>query len=327
MEKLNAYRRSVGVDRQLEDEHKEEIEEALRQYDKWMAKTRSQKAIEELEAVTQWTNFQTSLGGRVYLNLALAYEQAGERLKAKNVYTKLRQNGDPNISGTAKQLLFGFEAMEFLKVNTSTVLSSQERKVMNFELPEVAAYTKKRYDTSFYDPKEAKKRRRAAQERDKTFNAGKDSMTTTMTRTFAGLQTEGKGDEEDADVIVIGSGVAGLCCAATMAKYGYKVLVLESHNYPGGAAHSFKVKTKKGTYTFDSGPSLYSGISVSDEEMKGNARCVNPLKQVLDFVGEEVPCFNYDTWGVCLPEGDFPATVGSEPFKSDLRMLFPGNYF
>ena len=46
--------------------------------------------------------------------------------------------------------------------------------------------------------------------------------------------------------------------------------------------------------------------------------------QVLDFVGEQVECFNYDTWGVCLPEGDFPATVGDEPFRNDLRMLFPG---
>ena len=41
-------------------------------------------------------------------------------------------------------------------------------------------------------------------------------------------------------------------------------------------------------------------------------------------MGEQVECFNYDTWGVCLPEGDFPATVGDEPFRNDLRMLFPG---
>jgi len=259
----------------------------------------------------------------VYLNLALAYEQAGERPKAKAIYTKLQRNGDPNIAGTAKQLLFGFEAMEFMKVNTSTAMSSEERKVMSFQLPEVAAYTKKRYDTSFFDPQNAK-RRRTAQQRDNVFTGGKDKVTAAGIKTFAGMQTEREEEEGDADVIVIGSGVAGLCCAATMAKYGYKVLVLESHNYPGGAAHSFRVKTKKGTYTFDSGPSLYSGISVSDEEMKGNARCVNPLKQVLDFVGEEVECFNYDTWGVCLPEGDFPATVGSEPFKRDLQMLFPG---
>lgn len=192
---------------------------------------------------------------------------------------------------------------------------------MEFELPDVAAYTKKRYDTSFFDPQESKRRRKAAAARDNKFANSKDT-TKTLTKTAAAMTDAEK--EGDADVIVIGSGVAGLCCAATLAKYGYKVLVLESHNYPGGAAHSFRVKTAKGTYTFDSGPSLYSGISVSDEEMKGNARCVNPLKQVLDFVGEEVECYNYDTWGVCLPEGDFPATVGSEPFKRDLEMLFPG---
>ena len=50
MERLNAYRRSVGVDRKLEDEHKEEIEEALRQHAEWVSKTRSQKAIEVLSS-------------------------------------------------------------------------------------------------------------------------------------------------------------------------------------------------------------------------------------------------------------------------------------
>ena len=33
----------------------------------------------------------------------------------------------------------------------NTTFSKDERKVMSFELPEVAAYTKKRYDTSFFD--------------------------------------------------------------------------------------------------------------------------------------------------------------------------------
>ena len=33
--------------------------------------------------------------------------------------------------------------------------SADERKVMEFELPDVAAYTKKRYDTSFFDPQVA----------------------------------------------------------------------------------------------------------------------------------------------------------------------------
>jgi hypothetical protein len=62
----------------LEDEHKEEIQEALKEYDLLMSKRRTQRAIESLEPVTQWTSFKTVLGGRVYLNLALAYEQVLE---------------------------------------------------------------------------------------------------------------------------------------------------------------------------------------------------------------------------------------------------------
>jgi glycine/D-amino acid oxidase-like deaminating enzyme len=34
---------------------------------------------------------------------------------------------------------------------------------------------------------------------------------------------------------------SGLCCAGLLAKYGYRVTVLESHYLPGGAAHSFEV--------------------------------------------------------------------------------------
>ena len=39
------------------------------------------------------------------------------------------------------------------------------------------------------------------------------------------------------EIIVIGSGIGGLCCAGLLAKSGEKVLVLEAHSKPGGAAH------------------------------------------------------------------------------------------
>ena len=53
------------------------------------------------------------------------------------------------------------------------------------------------------------------------------------------------------DVIIIGSGIGGLCCGCILALSGKKVLISEAHSKPGGVAHGFK---KKG-YSFESGPS------------------------------------------------------------------------
>ncbi|BAY20721.1 amine oxidase [Calothrix sp. NIES-2100] len=111
------------------------------------------------------------------------------------------------------------------------------------------------------------------------------------------------------DVVVIGSGVGGLSCAALLARYGFDVIVCESHSIPGGAAHAFE----RNGFKFDSGPSLYSGLSYSPSP--------NPLRQVLDAIGSELPCVTYDTWGCCLPEGDFDTTVGAEQFCEVLMRL------
>lgn len=72
------------------------------------------------------------------------------------------------------------------------------------------------------------------------------------------------------EIIIIGSGIGGLCCGAMLARYGFEVIVCESHSLAGGAAHGFE----KGGFNFDSGPSLYSGLSYSPS--------ANPLRQVLD---------------------------------------------
>ncbi|XP_027921200.1 prolycopene isomerase, chloroplastic [Vigna unguiculata] len=114
--------------------------------------------------------------------------------------------------------------------------------------------------------------------------------------------------EGEADVVVIGSGVGGLCCGALLARYGEDVLVVESHDQPGGAAHSFDIKG----YKFDSGPSLFSGLQSRGPQ-------ANPLAQVLDALGETLPCATYDSWMVHIPEGQFLSRIGPTDFFKDLQ--------
>ncbi|WP_239112618.1 NAD(P)/FAD-dependent oxidoreductase [Halomicronema sp. CCY15110] len=111
------------------------------------------------------------------------------------------------------------------------------------------------------------------------------------------------------DVVVIGSGIGGLSCAALLARYGLEVVVCESHTIPGGAAHGFE----RDGFTFDSGPSLYSGLSYSPSH--------NPLRHVFDAIGEAPEWHTYDTWGCCLPEGTFETQVGAEQFCEVLGKL------
>jgi len=92
-------------------------------------------------------------------------------------------------------------------------------------------------------------------------------------------------------VVVIGSGVGGLCCAAVCAWQGFNVCVVESHTIAGGCAHSFE----RNGFTFDSGPSFYAGL----QDAPGTSG--NALKQVLDLVGESLPCVSYDKWTCHFP--------------------------
>ena len=90
---------------------------------------------------------------------------------------------------------------------------------------------------------------------------------------LVGMRSTRAVERPEADVVVIGSGLGGLCCAGLLARYGQDVLVLESHDRPGGAAHSFDIKG----FSFDSGPSLFSGFQSRGPQ-------ANPLAQVQFYV-------------------------------------------
>eukprot|EP00271_Cylindrocystis_brebissonii_P000213 TRINITY_DN10250_c0_g1_i1.p1 TRINITY_DN10250_c0_g1~~TRINITY_DN10250_c0_g1_i1.p1 ORF type:complete len:673 (-),score=66.47 TRINITY_DN10250_c0_g1_i1:273-2291(-) len=122
----------------------------------------------------------------------------------------------------------------------------------------------------------------------------------------ASIAEVGDGVPLEADVVVIGAGIGGLCCASLLAKYGLSVVVCESHSVAGGAGHAFK----KAGYTFDSGPSFHAGLSMK--------RSLNPLKQVLDILGEKVPCVTYDTWIGYLPEGKITFKADAEGYRAEI---------
>src|SRR5690554_318522 len=51
--------------------------------------------------------------------------------------------------------------------------------------------------------------------------------------------------EEQYDAIVIGSGVGGLATAIALGENGFKVLVVEQHEVPGGWSHSFTLEGQR----------------------------------------------------------------------------------
>lgn len=113
--------------------------------------------------------------------------------------------------------------------------------------------------------------------------------------------------DESVDVVIIGSGLAGLSCGSLLSHGGMSVTVLESHDVPGGCAHGW---TRNG-YHFESGPSLYSGFSQD--------RSSNPLKSIFQIIGEDAEWITYDRWGTCLPEGKFAARIGPDEFNDVLK--------
>ncbi len=88
------------------------------------------------------------------------------------------------------------------------------------------------------------------------FSRRKFLKTTLMAGSAAAVDWTGFGalastikDKGDYPVVVIGAGLGGLVSAAYLAKYGFKVTLIEQHEIPGGYATSFD--RMQGKYKFD----------------------------------------------------------------------------
>jgi hypothetical protein len=129
--------------------------------------------------------------------------------------------------------------------------------------------------------------------------------------TYPGTGNGMSGDSGEYDVIVIGSGMGGLACGAISAKYGDKVLVLESHIKCGGSAHTFSRMHKGEKYSFEVGPSIFEGL---------DRPSLNPLRMIFDLLGEEMPVKTYTGLGYWTPTGYWRFPIGSKQKFEDLLM-------
>ena len=87
-------------------------------------------------------------------------------------------------------------------------------------------------------------------------------------------------DQDQYDVIIIGSGIGGLVTASQLAAKGAKVLILEKYIIPGGSGGSFK---RKG-YTFDVGASMIFGFG-----KKGYTNLLTRALKDIDEKCETIP--------------------------------------
>ena len=111
------------------------------------------------------------------------------------------------------------------------------------------------------------------------------------------------GDAGTYDIVVVGSGMGGLTCAALSAKYGSSVLCLESHIKVGGSAHTFSRVHDGGTYSFEVGPSIFEGL---------DRPSLNPLRMIFDVLEETMPVKTYKGLGYWTPNGYWRFPIGSQ---------------
>lgn len=116
----------------------------------------------------------------------------------------------------------------------------------------------------------------------------------------------------DADVIVVGAGNGGLTAANELSSRGYKVILLEKHNLPGGVATSFV----RGRFEYEA--SLHELCNVGTEERPRDVR------KLFDKIGLNIDFINEKTLfrTIVKGEGGYDVTINAgrdEFYKSMLE--------
>jgi all-trans-retinol 13,14-reductase len=131
-------------------------------------------------------------------------------------------------------------------------------------------------------------------------------------KTFPVGQPRSRTGDNSYDAIIIGAGLGGLSCGAAFARQGFKPLVIEQHDKPGGFATAF---SRPGGFLFD--VSLHStGVG----ERNGVRNLIQGFPEITDV--EFLPHPNL--YRVIFPQHDIRvAQRNPEAFITTLIGLFP----
>jgi hypothetical protein len=154
-DRLQRYRERVGIDVKSEREHAGEIDEALRIANYAMQRGRYSTGVSALEKVTKYCSTNSKVGGKVFLELAMAYEAVGRTDEAILVYRTLSTSRIEDVKFNAKRLLYGIEAMQFMQNDVKSPEFSRRRARNTFidttGFGNIASHFDDVYQTAYVD--------------------------------------------------------------------------------------------------------------------------------------------------------------------------------
>ena len=153
--RLREYREKAGIIVQSEIDNAEEIDNALKIAGYAMQRGVYNSAVSALEKVTKYCSSNSKLGGKVYLELAMAYEASGRAEEALIVYKTLTNCRIEEIKYNAKRLLYGLEAMQFMQKEVGSKEFSRKKAKNTFidttGLANIASNFDDVYNTAWID--------------------------------------------------------------------------------------------------------------------------------------------------------------------------------
>ncbi|KAL7158001.1 hypothetical protein ABFS83_02G113700 [Erythranthe nasuta] len=113
---LADYKKKYGLN--IDPKLKSECEKALNEGDALMDLGELKKALPFYEEVMEKLPFQSEIHGLAALQWSICQDSRNRSDEARVMYEKLQSHPNPRVSKKARQFVFGFQAMEMMKVRS-----------------------------------------------------------------------------------------------------------------------------------------------------------------------------------------------------------------